>query len=111
MTDITLLDGSIGQELVKRCGERPTPLWSTSVMIEQPESVRDVHLDYFRAGATIATTNSYAVWPDRLEPAGIGDQHLNLLDISAAQGKAARDAFGSADHHDRRREERSRSCR
>ena len=55
MTNITLLDGSIGQEIVKRSGSRATPLWSTSVMMEQPEAVRAVHLDYFNAGATIAT--------------------------------------------------------
>ena len=49
MADITLLDGSIGQELVKRSGDRATPLWSTQVMIDHPELVRDVHTDYFRA--------------------------------------------------------------
>ena len=29
MSQITLLDGGMGQELVHRAGDRPTPLWST----------------------------------------------------------------------------------
>ena len=95
MTDITLLDGSIGQEIVKRSGSRATPLWSTSVMMEQPDVVRAVHLDYFNRGATIATTNSYAVWPDRLERVGLADEHLRLLDTAAAEAVAARATHGS----------------
>ena len=61
MKKITLLDGSIGQELVKRSGDRATPLWSTMVMLDKPGIVDDVHADYFRAGATVATTNTYPV--------------------------------------------------
>ena len=33
---ITLLDGGIGQELVARAGDRPTPLWSTRAMMDHP---------------------------------------------------------------------------
>ena len=51
MTDITLLDGGMGQELVARSGDAPTPLWSTQVMIDHPGLVRQVHEDYFGAGA------------------------------------------------------------
>lgn len=95
MTDITLLDGSIGQELVKRAGKRPTPLWSTSVMLEAPDHVGAVHRDYFDAGATIATANTYAVLRDRLEPAGIGDRFEALIDTALAQAETARAARGS----------------
>ncbi|MCE8525341.1 homocysteine S-methyltransferase family protein [Ruegeria pomeroyi] len=95
MTDITLLDGSIGQELVKRAGKRPTPLWSTSVMLEAPDHVGAVHRDYFEAGATVATTNTYAVLRDRLEPAGIGDRFEALIDTALAQAETARAAHGT----------------
>lgn len=66
MTDITLLDGGMGQELVARSGDEPTPLWATRVMLDHPGLVRDIHADYFAAGATIATTNTYAIHHDRL---------------------------------------------
>ena len=61
MTDNTLLDGGMGQEQVARSGDEPTPLWATRVMLDHPGLVRDIHADYFAAGATIATTNTYAI--------------------------------------------------
>jgi len=95
MAEITLLDGSIGQEVVKRSGDRATPLWSTAVMIEKPEVVGKVHADYFAAGATIATTNTYAVLRDRLVRAGIEDHFEELLAKAATQAAAAREAHGA----------------
>jgi S-methylmethionine-dependent homocysteine/selenocysteine methylase len=95
MTNIVLLDGSIGQELVKRTGDRATPLWSTQVMMDTPDAVGAVHADYFAAGATVASTNTYAVHRSRLDRVGLDDQLLPLLDIALAQANAARDAHGS----------------
>ncbi|MEY8842539.1 homocysteine S-methyltransferase family protein [Cribrihabitans sp. XS_ASV171] len=95
MTGITLLDGSIGQELVKRSGDRSTPLWSTRVMIDHPHHVFETHRDYFDAGATIATANTYALHRNRLERVGIEDQHEQLIDTALTQAGAARDAHGS----------------
>lgn len=95
MTDIVLLDGSIGQEIVKRAGEAPTPLWSTSVMIDHPEIVSQVHADYFRVGSTIATTNTYAVLYDRLKKAGLEDRITDLWDAAVMAAKSAKDAHGS----------------
>lgn len=94
MTRITLLDGSIGQELVHRAGDRPTPLWSTSVMLEHPDLVRAVHGDYFAVGATIATTNTYAVLRDRLRPAGLEDRFADLIEAALVEAEAARAAHG-----------------
>lgn len=95
MTKITLLDGSIGQELVKRGSGPATPLWSTSVMMEQPELLEQVHRDYFAAGATIATTNTYPVHLNRLERIGIEHQQEALITAAVDQAVAARDAHGS----------------
>ena len=92
---ITLLDGSIGQEIVTRAGTRPTGLWSTAVMLEQPGIVEDVHRDYFKAGAQIATANTYAIHRDRLRPNDLEDKfetlHLTALDAASR----AREAHGS----------------
>ncbi len=95
MAQVTLLDGSIGQELVKRSGDRATPLWSTQVMLDRPGLVEAVHRDYFDAGATVATTNTYAVLKDRLVRVGIQDRHGELLDIAVSEAEAARSAHGS----------------
>lgn len=94
MSEVTLLDGSIGQELVRRSGDRATPLWSTRVMIDNPGLVGEVHADYFRRGAQIATTNTYAVHRSRLERVGMADRIPELLDIALTQAERARDAHG-----------------
>jgi len=91
---ITLLDGGMGQELVHRSSASPTPLWSTQIMMDQPELVRDVHADYFAAGADIATTNTYAIHRDRLVKAGVEGQFETLHDIALTQAETARAAHG-----------------
>lgn len=94
MTHITLLDGSIGQELVKRGSGEPTPLWSTQVMMEQPDLVAAVHADYFAAGAMIATTNTYPVHRSRLERVGLEDKQAHLIKVAVDCAVEARDLNG-----------------
>ncbi len=92
---ITLLDGGIGQEMVTRAGDRPTPLWSTRAMMDHPGLLQGVHADYFAAGADIATTNSYAIHRDRLVHEGIEDEFAPLMAAALAEAQAARAAHGS----------------
>lgn len=95
MATITLLDGGMGQELVARSGDDPTPLWATRVMIDHPGLVRDIHADYFAAGATVATTNTYAIHHDRLERFDL-DHLFHALHLRAlAEAHEARGAHGS----------------
>lgn len=93
MTEITLMDGSIGQELVKRHGDSSSPLWSTQVMMDKPDVLSKLHSDYFACGATIATTNTYAVHRSRLESVGLQDQVPILIDTAVAQAEQARAAY------------------
>lgn len=94
---ITFLDGGMGQELLARTGANPTGLWSTQVMMDHPEAVRGIHADYFKAGADIATTNTYAILRDRLAPAGVEDQFEALHHQAGKLAVAARDAHGSGE--------------
>ncbi|MCC1492118.1 homocysteine S-methyltransferase family protein [Cognatishimia sp. F0-27] len=95
MTAITVLDGGLGQELVRRSAKGPTALWSTRVMIDNPGLVETVHRDFFSAGATIATTNTYAILRDRLQMEDIEDQFEPLLAAALSEARAARAAHGS----------------
>lgn len=95
MTDITLLDGGMGQELVHRAGDKPTNLWSTQVMIDHPGMVQTVHADYFAAGATVATTNTYAIHHDRFIGTGLEGQFAALHAMALKEAQAARDTHGS----------------
>lgn len=91
---VTVLDGGMGQELVARMG-RATGLWATQALLEAPELVRDVHADYFAAGAQAATTNTYGILPDRLEKHNIADSLKRLTDLACQIAVDARDAHGS----------------
>jgi homocysteine S-methyltransferase len=95
MAKITLLDGGMGQELVARSGDASTPLWATRVMIDHPGLVREIHDDYFAAGASVATTNTYNILHDRLEGVGLDALfhalHLRaLMEAHEAKAKAGR---------------------
>lgn len=94
MATITLLDGGMGQELVARSGDEPTPLWATRVMIDHPGLVRDIHADYFAAGASLATTNTYSIHHDRLERFDL-DHMFRALHLRAlAEAEEARGGHG-----------------
>lgn len=95
MADIILLDGGMGQELLARTGDVPTPLWATQVMIDHPGVVCAIHGDYFAAGATIATTNSYAIHHDRLQPFGRDGMFEGLHHKALEQATTARARHGS----------------
>jgi len=95
MAEITLLDGGMGQELVHRAGDNPTPLWSTQVMVDHPGMVGQVHKDFFAAGATIATANTYAIHHDRLADTKMHDQFAALHTAALAEATSARLAHGS----------------
>lgn len=97
MTDsskIWLLDGGMGQELIARSPTPPTGLWATQVLLDFPELVKAVHDDYFQAGAEIATTNTYAIHHDRLEPYGLDDKFADLQHQACTLAVKARDEHG-----------------
>ena len=68
---IILLDGGMGQELIKLSKSDPHPLWSTFVMLEEPNLVRKVHESYIESGASVITLNTYSTTPDRFEENGL----------------------------------------
>ncbi|MDF2910216.1 MAG: homocysteine S-methyltransferase [Sporolactobacillus laevolacticus] len=54
-----ILDGAIATEIEKQGISINSKLWSAVAIREHPDSMKKVHLDYFRAGADVATTNTY----------------------------------------------------
>ncbi len=60
---LVLLDGAMATELEARGCDLADSLWSAKVLLENPQLIRDVHLDYFRAGAQVAITASYQATP------------------------------------------------
>ncbi len=89
MSKIVLLDGGMGQELIARSSQPPHPLWSAKVLMDEPEIVRQIHVDYLNAGARVLTLNTYSVTPERLERAGIADQFGALQQKAIDAAKSA----------------------
>ncbi len=94
MTHIVLLDGGLGQELVHRSANPPSPLWSAQVMMDEPHIVEAVHRDYIEAGATVLTLNTYSATPERLAR-DAGEELFEPLQAKAIE--IAREAIGSTD--------------
>lgn len=56
---VVVLDGGLASELERRGADLNDPLWSARLLLENPDLIRAVHLDYLRAGANVVTTASY----------------------------------------------------
>jgi S-methylmethionine-dependent homocysteine/selenocysteine methylase len=78
MAEVVLTDGGMGQELLRRSGAEPTPMWSAKVLMDEPDLVRELHADFIRAGARVITLNTYAATPERLARDGAGDMFETL---------------------------------
>lgn len=82
-----LLDGGMGRELRFRGVEIPETIWSANALLVAPTIVRDIHIDYIKAGADIITTNTYGVIRNDLAKESIEERfaELNLLACKLAQ--------------------------
>jgi homocysteine S-methyltransferase len=58
---VHVLDGGMATELERRGCDISGPLWSAQVLDTTPDVVRQVHLDYLRAGVDCISTVSYQV--------------------------------------------------
>ncbi len=94
MGEITLLDGGMGQELLKRSAQPPHPMWSAKVLLDEPEIVAAVHRDYIAAGARRITLNTYAASPERLAQGGRSDLFRPLQTRAIELAKSAVAASG-----------------
>ena len=93
---IILLDGGMGQELRKRSQKPASPLWSTQVMLDEPELVTASHRDFIDAGAEVITVNTYAATPPRLTRDGDPTSLAALHDAALQAARQARDESGRA---------------
>lgn len=89
-----ILDGALATELERRGADLKDPLWSAKLLIEQPELIRQVHLDYFMAGADVATTASYQATFEAFAQRGYSPADAaQLMRRSVTLAVDARDSF------------------
>lgn len=94
---ITLLDGGMGQELLRRSSRPITPLWSADIMLNEPILVRDLHRDFIQSGARVITLNTYTATPERLARE---NQLSHMEDLHKSAMNVAEDAIELAERDD-----------
>ena len=91
---VVILDGALATELERRGTDLRDPLWSAKLLLENPDLIRQVHYDYFVAGADVAATASYqATIPGLLARCLDRNQAEKALRLSVQLAREARDNF------------------
>lgn len=94
---ITLLDGGLGQDLIRRSGKPPTPLWSAQVMLDDPDSVEALYLEHIASGAKVITLNNYIATPTRLSRDASLDLFVPIHTLAIEIAQKARKQSGQTD--------------
>ena len=97
---VLVLDGGLATELEARGCDLNDDLWSARTLLENPDLIRDVHLDYLHAGADCIASATYQATFEGLAQRGLDrEQAGELLRSSVRLAMAAREAFWSAPEH------------
>lgn len=89
-----VIDGALATELERRGCDLKDDLWSAKILVEQPEIIKQVHFDYFKAGADCAITASYQATLEGFKKRGLTDSEaIALIQKSVELAKQARDEF------------------
>src|SRR6516165_4358434 len=91
---VVILDGALATELERRGANLDDPLWSARMLLDGPDLIRQIHLDYFRAGADVATSASYQASFAGFARRGLNQaQAAELMVRSVRLAQEARDLF------------------
>jgi homocysteine S-methyltransferase len=89
-----VIDGALATELERRGCDLKDNLWSARILLEQPETIKQVHYDYFKAGADCAITASYQATVEGFMKRGLSEREaLALIQKSVSLAMQARDEF------------------
>jgi S-methylmethionine-dependent homocysteine/selenocysteine methylase len=86
---ITILDGGMGAELLRRSDTGRTPLWSAQVLVDDSDEVVQTHLDYIASGARMIITNSYSTVPSYLKSANLESAYVELTGFAGELARRA----------------------
>jgi len=91
---VLLLDGGLATELEARGHDLDDDLWSAGVLLDDPDLIRAVHLDYLKAGADCIASASYQATIPGLMRRGLTEgAAADCLRLSVDLARQARDIF------------------
>lgn len=92
--DALILDGGLATELEARGCDLSDELWSARLLLDDPGIIRQVHLDYFWAGADCGISASYQATIPALMARGLSEaEAIDLIRLSVRLVMEARDQF------------------
>ena len=87
-----ILDGATSTELQRLGVPMSADTWSGLAAITHPDVLRELHVEYLRAGAEVIIANTYATAPQHVAAAGYGDRAREINLRSAELALEAREA-------------------
>src|SRR5688572_9322118 len=91
-----VIDGALATELERRGHDLKDTLWSAKILRERPDAIKQVHYDYFKAGADCAITASYQATIEGFAKRGLTkEEAIALIQRSVKIAIKARDEFWS----------------
>jgi homocysteine S-methyltransferase len=93
-----ILDGGLATELEAYGFDLRDALWSARLLMDKPEAIRRVHLDYLEAGADCIISASYQATISGFMGRGMSeDNAVELIKLSVQLAVQARDDFWAAE--------------
>jgi S-methylmethionine-dependent homocysteine/selenocysteine methylase len=86
---IIVLDSAMGTELERRGANISLPLWSARALFENPDMVRQIHIDNIDAGADIITANTFRTQRRTFEKADFKYQGTGFQETAKILTEAA----------------------
>ncbi len=93
-SNITLLDGGMGRELLRIGAPFRQPEWSALALMEASDLVKKVHIAFSAAGSDILTTSNYAVVPFHIGEKRFADEGASLTELSGRLAHEVASSFG-----------------
>ena len=89
-----VIDGALATELESRGYNLKDELWSAKILLEEPQAIKQLHYDYFKAGADCVITASYQASIEGFMKRGLTEEDaIDLIKKSVRLAIEARDEF------------------
>ena len=89
-----VLDGAFGTELERHGCDIHDKLWSSKMLIENPDIIKKIHISYLAAGADIIESSGYQATVAGFKSQGFGtEEAIDLVKLSVRLAVQARNEF------------------
>lgn len=101
--EVVIVDGGMGTEIKRRGIAEGSSELSVLAMLQSPEAIREIHLDFLRTGAEVIITNTYICNTPKLSHIGwisesaVEEEMVRMNSLAAKAALEARTAAGDID--------------